>query len=470
MENEVYSNMIKNNQLELLSLQIEPKDLIIYKYNNRYIIEYLLEKNIHSYKMDTTMVYDREMISYYIKYNVLEPLLNCHLTPLLMMDNDNHFLLDLLLSKLNHQNRMKLYHNLKYNSYWSFHNNEDYIIETYKKYGIELPKIFIKMTDIINKNHNRSKKYNLVIEEFKNAFQDHNSYILDILTSEIYDNLSHNYNQTMIEMKELINYKKAHPNFKFAISSTSEGSYNPELEIMEITPFRKGVFNHELSHLLFENKERINILNYVDKYEELCDFIDNENQIEKITRYLKTFHENYYEMKAMFLELYEKDIIKKYHSYYDYIKIVAKDILDNNPEVIDVNYDEKVGYFITKDNVEEVVSELLFIERQEYLKNATNNFYSEELMLENILDAILHGRIIDELLDIECLSGHGFLQFDSDYTLSFNECLANYSAIKKSKKANKLINDLEMLTSKDLIDLLDSYLELNRSNDYGRTY
>ena len=109
----------------------------------------------------------------------------------------------------------------------------------------------------------------------------------------------------------------------------------------------------------------------------------------------------------------------------------------------------------------------MIIEKNEYIKKHVRNFYSEELMLENLLDAILNGKIFDQFIDIECLSGHSNIDFLRDNSLSFNETLANYDAIKNSRKASKLICDLRFLIGDEIINFLDNYLVMNRGDKYG---
>ena len=110
-----------------------------------------------------------------------------------------------------------------------------------------------------------------------------------------------------------------------------------------------------------------------------------------------------------------------------------------------------------------MIKVLIDFEREEYVNNELRNYYTEELMLENLLDAVLKGHIIENFLDIEGISGHSNLEFTKKHELSFDECLADYSFIKKSPKSKQLIGKLEELTSRDLITLLDNYLDNNRS-------
>ena len=143
-------------------------------------------------------------------------------------------------------------------------------------------------------------------------------------------------------------------------------------------------------------------------------------------------------------------------------------MLNNIPEMLELWNHEKGTmkfYPVFEFNVRDVVMEFLTIEREEFVRINTRKYFAPDLMIENMLDAILLGKIFDNDLGINCLSGHGSFYF-SNKKRSFDECLANYDAIKKSIKGDKLILDLESLIGYDLINFLDSYIEKNREGKY----
>ena len=127
MENNEYNRLIMNNKLdELASIPIT-SDLTRYKYLKKYLLEYLLEKNIHKNIMDSYAITKPLWIKLYIKYNVLEPLLNASLDKLLVIEK-NELLLETLLKKIDNNQKLRLYQNLKKNSYWFLRNYETQVI------------------------------------------------------------------------------------------------------------------------------------------------------------------------------------------------------------------------------------------------------------------------------------------------------------------------------------------------------
>lgn len=464
MEEVQYNRLIIDNELEKLANINIIDDLVKYKYLNRFLIEYLLEKDIHTHIMDSKTHYNADWINFYLNYNILTPLLDAHLKPLLSTSN-NRLLLDILLEKLNNDERMTLYHNLKKNSYWLFRTHEKEIIMCYARYGINLPQIFITIPMINQNTLDIPIREKELFNEFREAFKDSDVSSIDFYINELRKKIMINKQRTVDDIIKLINYKREHPNFKLMISGDTEGEYDSTVQRMVISPYRSGILSHELSHLLYDEEDEFKDSYQLKEYKRIQKGIE-KSSTKKIIDYLNNFHQKFNDMRNMFSEIYYQEINKKYHSFNQYVKTVCQDILDNHPEMIMVD-DGLAAYYVVSDNIEETVIELLNIEKEEFINNMLRNFYSEELMLENLMDALLMGKIFDEFYDVKCLSGHSGISFIEDDNLSFNECLADYDAIKNSRKGKRLILDLRNIIGNDLICFLDDYLEKNRGMKHG---
>ena len=92
------------------------------------------------------------------------------------------------------------------------------------------------------------------------------------------------------------------------------------------------------------------------------------------------------------------------------------------------------------------------------------DYYANELYLENLLDAILKGKIWGHDLKVDSLSGHSKSYFRKEKTASFDECLANFDAIKNSKNADKLLNKLREIVGDELVFFLDNYVNEKRNS------
>ncbi len=458
-----YIKLLENNDFIAFSNISFINELVEYKYKDKYLIEYLLEQGIHSDKMDNYLMQHIDFLDYYLKYNIIKPILSCSLKVLLEKRNDK-LILDIILDKISDQEKIILYNNIRKISFNDFYYYEKEIRYIFLKHGIVLPKLFIsdetKDLNLLNESDQ------VLIEEFVNLFKDCDIKILDFVTNELKRNLNENHERAIIDIKKLIEFKKNHKDFKFIDSKNkSLESYDPKsLEFISNTR-ESLMYNHEFSHFLyssFENQDDV-----LAEYEEIRCRIDNEENYQKIKKYLKEFHTEYEKSKDRFKTLYIKKVLKMYKSFDNYVEHVYRELKTDMPLLIEIFNSEKktVNYpFVMEFNFKDVVLEYLENEKNEFIYFNQKKYFSEYRMLENLLDSIFKGKFFDDI-DFKCISGHGSIYFDSLKTRSFDECLANYDAIKKSNN-KEIIIVLKELIGDELILFLDNYIKKNREGSY----
>lgn len=469
MKKEDYIELLKKEDYETLANINFTSDLLEIEYENKTLAEHLLEKGIHSEKMDNYVKNQLELTRLYLKYNITKPLLNSSFKVLFTNYNGN-LIIDLILDKINDDEKMELYNNLKTNSYSDFHDNEREIIDIYLRHGIVLPIVFAKTHLNEEISYDLSYEDQELINEFSNLFKDHEKKFLSFIINELKRSLLKKHDRTVNDIKKMIKLKQENPEFIFINSCNKGGeSYDNETKEFITSPTEPVMFEHELSHLLYESFETLSDDTF-SKYKELTNQIDNEKTLDKIKIYLENFHKEHEGMKNYFKNLYYKKIDETYRSFDDYLDIVCRDMLNSKTSILEFwNHENNTLVFnmVSEFNIRDVVLEFLTIEREEFIRINLRKYFAPELMLENMLDAILNGKVFDEELDIPCLSGHGSLYFSVLETRSFDECLANYDAIKKSAKSDKLISDLNDLIGSDLLNFLDNYIKKNREGEYG---
>lgn len=481
MENIIYSQLIRNNELDkILEMSFyRTFELTENKHLGKYILEYLLEKNMHTKSMDNYTCYNFLWIKLYIKYNIIEPLVKTNLNELLKIDGDT-LLLDRLLKKFNEKQKLELYQNMKKDNYWLFMQNEALIRKIYLKYNIKLDSIFLGTPTIYDKNITSSNKINELITEFKKVYKDHDEITLNSVINELKRKSKIDRNRTISDIMLLIDYKKKYKKFKLITKNvTIEEDENIALfsssdKKLIIDQYSKDTFNHELSHLLYDDIENAIKADYIfefdmtvinDLYHAYQSRIRRKN-IEKITNYLKDFHKRYDYMENIFKELYYKEINIKYGSLNNYAERILCDIIGNNLEDITIN---KIGSLRFLDESMESISDgikyLIEEECKRYVNTQVQNYYREELFLENILDAILEGDIFIGALGTDCYSGHGKKYFKCNRTNSINEVIADYDAIINSYKANVLREKLREIVGDDLVNLLDDFIDMRKEDE-----
>ena len=455
---EKYIKIIEEGNLNALTNSLYFNDLISIKYKGKYLIEYLLEKGIHTIDMDNYTKYNYLFAKFYLQYNILKPLINCSLI-VLLKEYNNEILLDTLLSKLNYNEKMELYYSIKVNSYNEFRIKEDVIRKSYLKYGIVLPKIFMNVNSSNEKYGHLEDE--ILINEFKDVYKDHESNVINFIINELKKVLNINRNRGISDIQKLIDFKKKNPSFSISFSQDTEGEYVKKSKKMKISLSSPIVLSHEFSHLLFQEYEDDEI---VMEYEKIRNKIDNINNFNKIKDYLKIFHQRFKEKQKELEKEYYNMVNDKYGSFDNYLEIVCKDILNNKKEFSIVQIYDKI-YDLEVCDVKSFVLEFLKIEKNEYINNHARKFFGKKLMLENLLDALFMGGLCDDM-DEECLSGHSGIYFLEKDSNSFDETLANFDALKKYD-GDDLIYDLKQLVGEEIIVFLDNYLKKNREKGYG---
>jgi len=457
-----YDDLIEQNRLEELANINFIHELLEYKYNDKYLIEYLLEKNIHSKRMDEYIVYHSDLAFYYYKYNIIEPLMFCSLKVLLTYYN-NDILLDLLLDKLDDHNKIVLYNNIRRISFSEYSKLEREIIDIYFHHGIVLNPIYIS-TRTKDIDYKVSLKEQKLLDDFLFLFKDSDYEIIQFIVQDFKRNLGINHDRTVNDIKKIIDYKKNNPNFKFKTSRQGKGSFSKDQDELK-TNNNSLIFSHELSHLLFQEYEKDD--KTISEYENIRIKIDTIDNYKSIREYINNFHKIYKKAHKKYELLYYKLIEDKYGKIENYIEKLYIDIKNNMPDMIELYSSEKdttFFSFLTELNIKDVVKNIIDNEKEEFIAEKRNQEFKEFLMFENLLDALLNGKIFDDLNN-ECLSGHGSFYFLNDKNNSFDECLADYEGLRKVNSI--FIYAIKDLIGEEIVVFLENYIKKNRGS-YGR--
>ena len=467
MENIEYNRIILDGKLYILSDVTNMCDLTNYTYLGKTILEHLLEKNIHSRRMDSYAINHKDWILMYIKYDIIEPLLDTNLNNLLLI-NDNELILETLLKKLDNKQKRTLYLNFKRNNYWSYRMNESIIIYLFGKYNYYIHRVFLELPSLSSRKTKINEEFELLINEFIDSFKDIEKYTLEPYVAELKRIGKINKKMTYNDIYKLIIEKRSNPDFKFILSNldpeieSNKGEYDSSINRIAIDLYEDGTFTHELSHMLlyrFENNisERNN-----KRYQKIQDKITDET-INKIISYLKEFHQRYDYMDQIFLEIYHAHIRKYFGNLNNYGENIKEDIIVNDINYIEIDNDMP-SLYIDEENIDDVVVDLINCEAYKFIRILTNNYYSEELALENFLDALLKGSIHHGDYDVVSYSGHKASYFENMDDASFDECLADFYVIKHSCKSRILINKLREIVGDELVDFFERYVSRNRNN------
>ena len=435
-------------------------------YQGKTIIEFLLDNGFHSDEMDNFASYNKEWAYYYIKYDIVKPVMQCKLEILLSYAKGKK-IIDYLLDKIDDNKKIELYHHIQRCDYWQFHMMEDDIIRIFKNHGVILPKIFISNSYTRNSSPIVSDD---IFKDFLETYNDQDKEIIEYILKILKKNYQVNPERTTNDILKLIEYKKQNPEFRIYNSNSIAGGFNPIENFLRISMVSDLIFNHELSHIIFEMCEAEKNDQDVKRFDELRQPILEDDYKNKIISYLSEFHESFEKTKLKYREAYKKEIIKKYGSINEYIKHICVSIIDSKSNIIKLSHINSSPdyYFLNEMDIADVALEVIKTEEEEYVNHLARHHFASQLMIEDLLDAIYMGEIYDVLFDVDCLCGHGIFYYMFDEKLPFNECLANYDAIKKLPNNSGIMNDLRNLIGDEMIMFLDSYLVKSREGKYGR--
>lgn len=283
------------------------------------------------------------------------------------------------------------------------------------------------------------------------------------LTSEDHPN-----NEMFVhELKQLIEIKKANPD-KFTYTKIDHGAYFEQGGGVHLCNDIISTINHETSHALHYYLAD----DYVpENYFEVTERIRNS---EGILDRVKEYSERMSQLKKELKDAVSKSNIEEYYeSLYQGQKLLdlslflAKSKEEQKAELI-ADYNEQVLDVILADtySVEEFIKQRIEIEVNEIVDNTFRNDYDAFIAIGDIIDAVFKGKfgngaLFDEDgVVIEPAYGHGICYYDGPYH-GFDEMIANYGSIVKSKNSEQILSYLRSIVGDELVDMIKDVYENN---------
>ena len=276
------------------------------------------------------------------------------------------------------------------------------------------------------------------------------------LTSvDIYDAVS--------ELEKLIEIKRLYPDFSYD-KSYSGSFFSPSNHNICIESPIIEIINHETTHALhyFLTEEEI-----PDGYEEMIQSIrDNPQTIGRVQEYSKKF--------ANIVEQVKQSISEDEISQYYDSKYVGASLLDLAAYLALSKDDERDRYkddfpkevletILSKSySVDEYISQQKKLAFSEVLDTKLRNEYASFTSIGDIIDAIYIGKFQNGVLrddiqeTIAPTYGHGISYYQNPMH-GFDEILANYGTIIKSKNSEETISILRYIVGNELVDTLDDF-------------
>lgn len=264
------------------------------------------------------------------------------------------------------------------------------------------------------------------------------------------------------ELERLIEIKKKHPEFCYT-KEESSGYFSGKKGVVMDSPVISTI-NHETGHALhyFLTNYEIPL-----EYEEVVSSIRNDpTWIGRVNEYSQRFQElceSVNNKASLIISKYISSTSLQGNSK-EITELLAKTREEQKKMYLDKGYSEETISIILAEpfTLEEFAEQKKKIEIGE-LKDVIMRYdYDGFIAIGDIIDAISGGRFRGGILknddneEIKSAYGHG-VRYYSRENNGFEEMIANYASIIKSKKGDETIKLLRYYVGDELVDMLDNF-------------
>lgn len=282
-------------------------------------------------------------------------------------------------------------------------------------------------------------------------------------------------NQYAGEIYHLINIKRQNPDFR--IEETKRTSHcNYSEQAIRLENLNIATLNHEVGHALHFMIDNLSI---PDGFEEL---IAKHKKSIKTRAMVSLFSKKYGDIYRRISNYVDRIIMKEYdQSITEEDKVKIQEYLDSLKIKQKEQYEEK-GYtkqlldmiFDRTFTVSDYLKQTRRIQRNEMIDRILRTEYPHFIVIGDFFDGIYEGKFRDgKLTDVLGLTylrssyGHGINYYKDDLQSVFNEMIANYSEIMKSKNPKEGLEMLRFYLGDELVHMISNYYIQNIYHNYS---
>ena len=313
------------------------------------------------------------------------------------------------------------------------------------------------------------------LEEFRKImFSDGKSdaYLVQTVMRAYRYLLSVNHPYAVKELDNLMEIKKKNPDFSIK-EDTSGSHYNGLEKVVFLQDEDFAGMHHEMGHALFDLLTDRKI---PDEYGKIIEKLKNDSiLLDKVY----VFSINFHNIKQKISNLVDEEYLSDYEEKItperkkEIEEFLKKTKEDKIKEYVSLGYTEEelnmlIGETLT---YEEYIRQDKEIKKKKLVGTIIYNTYPGLIETSDIIDSIFSGKFFSNSLitkdgkKIKPCGGHGIQYYTArGLKIGFDETIANYSAIVKSRNSTRAIKYLRDLFGDEFVDLIVNYYEKNIVN------
>lgn len=309
--------------------------------------------------------------------------------------------------------------------------------------------------------------------------------LINLLITSYRDALFINYDITIREIEKLIEIKKNNFDKFYYVKDKDSSYFSSNDGCIHMDDSFASTIIHETGHALHYYLNRFKV---PDNYSEIVKRArENKELLIKVSDYFEFWNNFKKNLENYFLNITSEVLTTKYskqENIMDIQNILSKDIDKYRDKFKSLKIPEEQLEQILQEtfSVEEYIKRESIIIAKEIMEKTMEENYENVGAISDIIDAIYRGKVCDGVLKsadgqkIASFGGHGIKYYT--YTLiakhGFDEMIANFAVLVKSKGAEKNLRVLRDIVGDEVYNMISNFyytnileMDINKSKNQG---
>lgn len=309
--------------------------------------------------------------------------------------------------------------------------------------------------------------------------------LINLLITSYRDALFINYDITIREIEKLIEIKKNNFDKFYYVKDKDSSYFSSNDGCIHMDDSFASTIIHETGHALHYYLNRFKV---PDNYSEIVKRArENKELLIKVSDYFEFWNNFKKNLENYFLNITSEVLTTKYskqENIMDIQNILSKDIDKYRDKFKSLKIPEEQLEQILQEtfSVEEYIKRESIIIAKEIMEKTMEENYENVGAISDIIDAIYRGKVCDGVLKsadgqkIASFGGHGIKYYT--YTLiakhGFDEMIANFAVLVKSKGAEKNLRVLRNIVGDEVYNMISNFyytnmleMDINKSKNQG---